>query len=99
MHAHLAGIPAVGQIGADRPDRRAETRAGAVANREAHLIAVVPRVAGVDERGDAPVLAHPMGVLGARHHHAASADDGVALAYAEAFVGVAAHRLVAADAE
>jgi hypothetical protein len=99
VQPQLSGLLAVGEIGADRSDRSAEAPAEAVAERRIEAHAAVPGVAGVDERGDPPALADPVGVLDGADGKPPPADDGLALGHAQALEGVAAHRLVAAGAE
>src|SRR5919197_1383773 len=90
---------AVGEVCADRADRRAKARADAVAGGDVGAHARIPGVAGVDERGDAPVIANPARVLDAADDKAPAADDGARLLDTDALEGVAAHGLVAAGAE
>src|SRR2546428_10046282 len=99
MQPDLVRLVAVGEVGADGTDRGAQAPAEAVAARGLEQGGVVPRVAGVDEGRDAPVVAHPVGVLGAQYDVAPSADDRIALLDAEALEGIAAYGLVAAGAE
>src|SRR6478609_9072226 len=99
MQAPIVVERAIGQIGADRSDRRAEAGAHAIAGGEIGAHARIPGVARVDEGGDSPGLADPACVFDAADEEAAPADDGARVRHANAFERVAAHGLVAAGAE
>src|SRR5689334_4747435 len=99
MQPPRAVARAIGEIGANRADRSAEARAGAVAGGEVRAHAGVPGVAGVEECGDAPVLADPVRKLDAADQQAPPADNGARFFHADALERVAAHRLVAARAK
>src|SRR5207237_10739729 len=90
---------AIGEIGADRADRRAKARADAVAGRKVGAHTRIPGIAGIEERGDAPVIADPARVFDAADGEAPAADDGTVVRHADALDGVAADRLVAAGTE
>src|SRR5438067_7624350 len=99
MQPPVALSRAVGEIGADRADRRAKAHPGAIAGGDVGADAAVPGIAGVEEGGDAPVVAHPVRELDRPDDQAPAADDGAGLGHADTLEGVAAHRLVAARAE
>src|SRR2546430_13180706 len=99
MQAPVASQRAVGEVGTDRPDRRAKARAQTVAGGDIGAQTGVPGVARVDEPGDAPVVAEPVRVFDAADEQAPSADHGAGLLDADALESIAAHRLVAAGAE
>src|SRR5688572_8143530 len=81
---------AVGEVDADRADRRAEARAAADAEHRL-VVARVPGVAAVDKRRDSPDGREPVRVLDAADGEVAAADHRVAAAHAEALEGIAAH--------
>ena len=89
---------AIRDIGAEGADRRTPACAHAIADREVEGIAIVERVAGVDEDGSAPVARDPVRVFDAAQHKIAPTHDGVTLRHADRLEGVAANRLVAAGA-
>src|SRR5437868_8341086 len=99
MQPPVAVQRAIGEIGADRPNRRAKARAQPIAGRKVGAHARIPRIAGIEEGGHAPVVADPARVFDAADGEAPAADDGAVVLHADALEGVAAHRLVAARAK
>src|SRR6185312_16752954 len=99
VQAHFARLLAVGDVEAERADRRFHARADAVPLRQSKMRPRVERVAGVDEGGNAPRIADPARHLDARDGVIAHGEDRVALLQAKAFERVPAHGRVAAGAE
>ena len=79
LHPHLVHVLAVGDVEAERAERRAHARAEAVAEREVRVRQRVDGVAGVEERGESPELVDPVDRVDARHRIVATRDDGAVL--------------------
>ena len=99
MQPHVLGLLAVRDIEPERPDRRFHAGAHAVTIDGRERAGFIGRVAGVDERGDAPYGRDPARDLRARHRVVASADDSIPLVRAEARERVAANGRVAPRAK
>src|SRR5688572_7612715 len=96
MQTRFACLVAVGEVDIDRADRAEPACSHAAAVIELEVAPRVGSIAGIGKDGCAPFRGDLIDQLCTQHRSLRATDNGSAFFYAQGFVAVAAHALVAA---